>query len=282
MACQAMGLGAAAAIVYAGRRMHFHAIGLPLEGPADLDALLETCIPEADALGTWEGSEHLTWTDASGAGLAIRLREGGVDCITPFFLPADVSALRVGPSRWHVDPGCIDCSGVDVDVSPEGDTITRSSVQLTHPRVWRATLEERPTYALRLAAFAHELAFFEDEAALLASRSDEEPSFAPNAFLPLGMFKGPEAPLSDAAIAMFNGTVDAVETRTNAGGGSFLRLRVTSMAGALDVVASPEQVPSDVLPGQLAHVVGWLVGEPALPRPEAPRKKTGLLSRFFG
>lgn len=256
---------------------HFAAIGFTADDDTGLERLLSDALAAAQpdpALPP--AAPHLRWTDRSGASMAVHLSGAGeVDCITPFFEPANPARWRVRTTCPHPDAGCAHCGGADCDVldSTSGDLITRSTVQWLWFQPHQAWLGQARTFDLRVVAFAHRAAFYPDAAAFEAGQDswwpgisqrrmpDGQPmGFADDVFIPEGMF-GAGGGVGEAAVALLAGKVEAVTPLTNAlTGQTFLHVRLAGLPGPIDLVTdSPEGTPA---PGDIGVARAWLVGTP--------------------
>lgn len=245
---------------------HFGAIGLQLP---DEGALLKL----VDGLGNSlveelrQGKDrHLRWQDSSGASLAVHVEGESISCLTPFFVPAN------GLTRWRVrtasprdDSQCRHCGGADCDLlSDTGELLSRATVQWLVFAPYRKWLSTERIYDLEVLSFAHEVRVFESEAAFAADSHGL--NLATNAFLPIGMFQS-TTHLGTAAEVQFAGRITMAESLTNTRGGDFWHLRVETLPGALDVVASHNLVERQPRVGDFALAKGWLVGRPSIPPP---------------
>lgn len=259
---------------------HFDCIGLRApDGDSFVglvSALAESAVEDAPG--------HLRWTDPSGATIALHLGDGmTIDCVTPFFLPADepLSRWRVRADAPALDPGCEHCGGADFTIlDGAGEMVTRATVQLLHFVPFQPWLRETREFDLEVVAFAEWAAFFataEDFAQgqheawggshEIQPRAPESESLrlAEQCFLPLGMFAPEGAPMAERARALFSGQVTHVSTLTSsATKETFQRVRVDGLGGPLDVVLDPSGSRADPVPGAIALVRAWLVGRPAI------------------
>lgn len=272
---------------------HFACIGLGVGGEGDLESVVQPLFGKAvESAPPTREHHHLRWTDSSGAGIAFHLTSRSeLQCLAPCFVPPD------GGTRWRVhtsvptpDPGCVHCGGVECDVLGEDDSmVTRAAVQLMDFVPYREWLRTERTWELQVAAFAHEADFFQDEAAFNswqagrfggAKDDGSEPMrLAPCCFLPMGMF-GEPSDMGQRACSMMAGTVETCsEQRNTMTDGRYLRVRLRTLPGAVDVVMPMSMAKTGALPGSLAMVTAWFIGRPVEPPPPATR---GLLSRIFG
>ena len=131
--------------------------------------------------------------------------------------------------------------------------------------------------SLQVAAFAHELACYPDEAAYSAAQ-EREPRFAAGALIPSGLFA--RRGEVERAEAVFAGRVPRAEMRTNpASGVAFHALLVRTLGGVFDVVADPAVVTGEpVVGGGVVRCMAWLSGRviDREPRPSrSPRGRQG-------
>ncbi len=112
---------------------------------------------------------------------------------------------------------------------------------------------------VQIAAFAHELQSWPDEAAFSSAQGDAQIKYATESFIPSGLFVNEGD--SPAAYATFTGRVVRVESRANPfSGASFWWLRVRTLGGEVDVVADPSAVLGDLTPGGVVQGTFWLSG----------------------
>jgi hypothetical protein len=233
---------------------HFSAIGMPLSREAVL-AMLPLARPIDD------GPSSL-FVHASGGALAFHI-DGGLACVTPFFVAEGATPWHVSAAVPVLDADCVHCSGADCDLADaSGEMLTRATIQWLAFEQSRALFAEGRAFALEVVAFAHGASFcapadFEAVRAEVLSLP-----IAQTAFLPTGMF-GPASPVSARATSIFSGEVELV-CRCAGGAGEFSHVRVRSLPGAIDVVL---EGAVDAEPGQIALVEAWFVGRPLLPGP---------------
>lgn len=213
---------------------------------------------------------HLSWTDSSGASLALHLEGDQPVCLTPFFRPPE------GPARWRVtssaardEEACAHCGGADCDILANGKVVTRATLLWLNYRPFRSWLGAERTYDLEVVALARRVELYPDEAAFDES---SQPLFgghklAANFFLPYGMFNQEAGAIASANVAMAGRVVHA-ELRQNTRGGAFWWIRMVSMAGEVDVVAPPAALANPPQVGNIASVYASLVGRPLEAPPE--------------
>lgn len=115
-----------------------------------------------------------------------------------------------------------------------------------------------------LAAFSYHPELFEDEAAFARSQADHKLKYAPNFFIPSGMFFGkvggamPDDAKRPIAYADFAGTVLKAELRSNAGGKFWWALVKTYTGQTIDVVMDPRTIAQEPKPGWIVSGRFWL------------------------
>jgi hypothetical protein len=243
---------------------HFESLGFPSDR-SRVEALFEHAVTHALREDSFADGEHRVWRDASGAAIVVHTNtRGEVECAGPFFEADEPTLWRVRSHAPAIDPECIHCSGADCDLLDDtGELVTRATVQWRMFARSQRWLDQERTYSLRVVAFAHELELFADDQAFAASQQGTV-RYGAGSFIPVGMFGG--ATMAERACAMFAGRVShAVFRRNELGGELFAHLRIETLPGAVDVVASRRLVPELPVPGRSIAWVrhAWLVGEPA-------------------
>jgi hypothetical protein len=115
---------------------------------------------------------------------------------------------------------------------------------------------------VQIAAFAHQLAGYADEAAFEGRSSTSKHPLAAEAFIPSGLFL-PDGgiPNPPQAQAILSGHVLAVEERVNrVGGQRFWWAHVRTYRGEVDVVADPAIVQGTLAVGGIVEGSFWLSG----------------------
>ena len=113
-------------------------------------------------------------------------------------------------------------------------------------------------FNVQLTAFAHDLTLFASEAAYNESQGSE-PKLATISFFPTGTFVGEgETP---SAHAVFTGHIaDWALRRNPATQLDFYWLRVQTLGGVIDVVATPDMLENEPVAGGIAQGSFWLSG----------------------
>jgi hypothetical protein len=125
---------------------------------------------------------------------------------------------------------------------------------------------------VQLAAFAYELAAFADDTAFDKAQT-HEPRFAPESFIPTGLFTSSPAIAPTAvptAHAIAAGHVRRAERRSNVfTGKEFWWLVVQTLGGTIDVIADPGTVVGSPQLGGVVQGTFWLSGRIQNVSPEA-------------
>ncbi|MES2793285.1 MAG: hypothetical protein V4719_26985 [Planctomycetota bacterium] len=244
---------------------HFSTIGFPVSSPDDFH-LLAKSVAEIGQIRNCPGGCYIQWRGASGVELWVQLDESGrfLD-IQPHF--SGMAAMRVGVTKRLSRPTDTPLDGAwQAWADPiEDENPADGLFELTF---------EAPDFALQLdlqlpllataqlAAFAHEVTFFEDEAAFRAAPQVngrlEAQSFTP---APKRVREGGETE-PQTAEALICGHVMRVEMLTNELTGlSFYWLLVETAGGRVDLVIDPQLVPVELTAGGIVMAFCWLSGQ---------------------
>ncbi len=217
--------------------------------------------PAAEA----NGAPYAIWASSSGARLYFHLGNGGREVVglTPFFEGSSQTVVK--PVEPIKRPGETAYEGALVAwiVSPD-DGSDLYPVVFDIPNFADVAGHVLPEKAMaRITAFAHQVRAFPSAEAYTAAQPDE-PKFAPQSFVPIGMFaaaaEGDNAnpPSSNA---LFSGTVLGVSSKSNeATGQSFVSMTVATLSATFDVVADPAAIEGDIIPGGTIEVTCGLFG----------------------
>lgn len=234
---------------------HFSALGIPF---GDEDEYLQGVQRIADAAGAPEelpeGRLLYGWRDDSGAAadVLVSVAEGqlSLECVTP--LLTATARQQVTVAGLHPDE-CPGCTVVKVELNDTDGQMAYPMI--VSPARMPAIATEladnlgRPRTA-RIGLLAEELDVYADAAAFNAA--GEEPRFAPESFVPMGMF-GDAQPR-----VLCNGVVAAQQTRRNSlFGNEFGVLRVRSLAADYDIAYDLSEHPGPVAAGMIVSVTGW-------------------------
>ncbi len=242
---------------------HLSSIGFALRSKEEFLALANEVAAESEAIEV-PGGYYLCWTSSSGAQLWLQVdEENDLVGLNPHFFGE--SRLRVGLTYRIERPGGSQFDGAfNAWADPHGDEPASG----IYPFVFDAPdfqchsgLQLPSIAEAQIVAFAHELSVFRSEAEYLASQP-EDCKFASRSFIPSGLF-GPDVDAVNPpeAHGIFTGHILDVEMRTNElSNRPFQWILVDTLGGQFDVVADPELVEVQPIPGGLLHGSFWLSG----------------------
>ncbi len=136
---------------------------------------------------------------------------------------------------------------------------------------------------VQVAAFAHEIALFENEAAFYASHTEDSLKMGAESFIPSGLFGDREG--KTKALGLFVGKILAAEQKTNSlTQESYWWALVQTLGGQFDVVIDPELLEGPPVVGGLLQGSFWLSGRilPDSPPQDPAQAKKGFWSKLFG
>src|SRR5215468_3189824 len=193
---------------------HFSTIGLPVASAEDMNALANRVGPLAEPLAAPNGV-YFRWSDPSGAEIWLQVNANNeVIGMNPHY--AGRSAVRVGLTARLPSAGPSELDGSFHGwADPAGDAPDTGCYPFVFDAPDYRLHEELSLPAqkeVQIAAFAHEIAAFETEAAYEAS----EPELASQSFIPSGLFTPAGAStVPPQARAIFAGHVLAADKKTN-------------------------------------------------------------------
>lgn len=266
---------------------HFSTIGMPVSSMEDINNLAKAVALQTKQLPSVDGT-YLQWRSACGAELWLQIdvnREYAG--INPHFhgparmrvgltayMPSETPSVLDGSFHGWSEPAKQEDSEEMSGTYPFVFDAPDSSVHrnLTLPKI----------VDVQIAAFAHEIALFENEAAFYASHTEDSLKMSSESFIPSGLFGEREG---TKALGLFVGKILAVEHKTNSlTQVSYWWVLVQTLGGQFDVVIDPALLDSPPVVGGLVQGSFWLSGrilaETPLPNP-APEKK-GFWSKLFG
>jgi len=217
----------------------------------------------ATPLNTKRGT-YLHWCDPSGAELWLQVdRNGELIGMNPHFsgqatMPVGLQS-RTDDTDHPLDGSFHAWANPAEGSSEDGDYpfLFDSPDAMTH-----LDLLVPSQATVQLAAFAHEVTFFDSEEAFDESQRDQEVKFAASSFIPSGLFspegEGSEAP---SAMAIFTGAVLAAEKKVNAmSGNHFYWALVDTLGGRFDVVIDRTLAECAPPVGGILSGSFWLTG----------------------
>jgi len=241
---------------------HFSMIGLPVASEEEMGALANRVGPLAERLAAPSGA-YYRWSDPSGAELWLQENANNeLIGMNPHY--AGRSAVRVGLTARLPSSGPSELDGSFHGwADPAGDAPDSGCYPFVFDAPDYRLHDELSLPALKevqIAAFAHEIAAFESEAAYEASQTDD-PMFASQSFIPSGLFASADDSTVPLARATFVGHVLAADEKINAlTGHAFYWALVETFGGAYDVVIDPELLPGVPAVGGVISGSFWLSG----------------------
>ncbi len=243
---------------------HFSAIGFEVQSVEDLVALAKQVAPQAQVVPVKAG-RYLRWVGASGEELWLQAdKTGAVIGMNPHF--GGKSSVRVRLQARVVREGF-----TSLDGSFEGwaDPVQDRPESGAYPFVFDAPDDatyialQLPTIAeVQVAAFAHEISCYDTPEAFRASQEDRQVKFAPQSFIPSGMFQPDSpAPAPPVATAIITGHVIEAEARKNSlTGRPFFWALVDTLGGKYDVVIDQSLLERAPPEGGVLSGSFWLSG----------------------
>lgn len=266
---------------------HFSTVGMPVSSMEDINELAKAVAVQTKQLPSVDGT-YLQWRSACGAELWLQLDQHREFAgINPHF--HGPARMRVALTEYlaSTTPSALDGSfhgWSEPTESTDGGEMTGN-----YPFVFDAPdASVHRNQALpkvvdvQIAAFAHEVALFENEKAFFASQTEDGLKMASESFIPSGLFGERDG---TKALGLFVGKILAVEHKTNSlTQMSYWWVLVQSLGGQFDVVIDPELVDRPPVVGGLVQGSFWLSGRiilQASPPNPAPTKQ-GFWGKLFG
>ncbi len=266
---------------------HLSTIGFSVDTDQEFVDLAERGMEEGEEIPVGR-KRYVRWADPSGAELWVQVNwlEMVIGMVPHF---SGTSEVRVGLTEALREPDDSPLDGAfhawaDPDPESPGTGLYPFVFDCPDAASYGKVALPSPARA-QIAAFAHEIEVFADEASFEAGQDPEMP-MASRSFIPIGLFSGEgedeedeedEAP--PKASALLSGHVRRSEERRNGlTGHRFLWAEVETLGGILDVVADRELLPSGIPEGGLVQGVFWLSGR-LVQYEKAP---PSLLRRLFG
>ncbi len=246
--------------------IHFDTVGFSVAGYDEFGQLVSAAYDRAasvDAVVDHTSGWTATYRDPSGALLTIHSTGHEIVCIQPSF----DSDLRI---RWRPltvvpDESCAFCDVVSAEFLASNDEmIYPFAMHIESIGANRALIPFAEPAEARLAGLCESGEVWPDENAFYGAqdarmdKGGRAVRFGSQMFVPSGMFgSGPMT-----AHALVHGIVVSVEERQNElGGGSFRVARLDTYGGQIDTCWAPGQ-GDGLVPGAVAKVSLWLIGDP--------------------
>ncbi len=239
---------------------HFRTVGFTLER-GELSSLLQRALEGGRSIAAPHG-DYRVWTPGAGAELWVsmyRLPDGRREL-------AGMNPHFAGGARMNVIVEAIERNAefvlegeIYAWASPGGDEHALYPFSASVPD-YDASLagRELPFRAiLELAGFAHDVGWWPDEAAYLASLREQEAGFAATSFVPTGLFGNNTGRARSQGVV--TGNVLSAEIRFNTvTERTFWCFRLATYGGEIDVVAAPEVVSGEPGVGGVLRAACWL------------------------
>jgi hypothetical protein len=249
---------------------NFSTIGLPVTSTEDLSALADQMGPVAQRFVAPNG-EYFRWSDPSGAEVWLQVNaDNQLVGMNPHYVGR--SAVAVGLTARLASAGPSELDGSFHGwADPTGDAPDSGCYPFVFDAPDYRLHEELALPArkeVQIAAFAHEIAAFETEAAYEASQTDDV-KYASRSFIPSGLFaSSSESVAPPRARAIFSGHVLASDEKINElTGRAFYWALVETYGGAYDVVIDPDLLPGVPVVGGVISGSFWLSGRIIVPYP---------------
>ncbi len=281
-----------------------YAIGFRPDDGQQLFTLLSLAAEKSRlVMGKLKGMEHRLWVDPSGAGLAVHMKHGKVEAMTPWFesdtvWPAQVTALLTDQVTVH-------WSGIEATVPAPGGARSGVAIHIKDISAWRQVLVPGFKCPLQMAVIGEDVQIFPTEEEFRAAqrefwgKNERGESFdpPPSFILPTGKLltektpegkadkdRGDSTGLVETATALLAGRITHTEHRENGlTRKSFRVLRAEIEGLDTEIAYWKTRDGREPEPGQIALVHAWLAGTPVNSPPPPPEKVTGgLLARWFG
>lgn len=237
---------------------HLSDIGFPVRGTGDIEELVQRATEEGGL-----SEPYIRWAPGQGVELWLQVTpEGEVVGFNPHF--AGAGRMRIGgvqlisSEEFPLD-GCIHGWADPEDEEAESGLfpLVIDIPDFEHVRGRIATGE---AVTVQVAAFAHELSCYASDEAFDAAQ-EQGFKWAPEAFMPMGLFGPDGEDVPPRAEALLSGHVRQAELRTNpVTGEPFHCLSVQTLGGVVDVVADPSVVDGAPVVGGVVQGTFWLSG----------------------
>ncbi len=264
----------------------FETIGFSVRSPEEFEHVAAEAIETGEHIRSRRGY-YVRWAPGAGAELWIHVNRRGeiVGCDPHFAGPA---RLRVRVTELRFDrrsplTGSLHCWSEPEDDDSEGG-LYPFVADVPGFDLIRDRLVCPLIVTLQVAAFPRELHCFADDDEFDAHQPTEH-KLAPEAFLSAGLIDealghGSKALPGSPATAVFAGHVQQAEMRTNPATGNPLHcMSVRTYGGTFDVVASPDMVRKELVPGGVVYGLFWLS---ALVASDLPPPRRWSLRRLLG
>lgn len=237
---------------------HYRALGFEVSSEEQFGELLDRVANNSDEIEI-EGGRMFCWSPVDSAQIWLFVdNDWNFRGCSPHF--AGSSRVPLGLTEMRPTPDFWEGSAYGWVNPPSGATNSGDYPLLFQiPDFYTSNFTLRPPVRVeaQIAAFAHELEFFADEAQFAASQTGET-KFAAQFFIPSGLFSGENEVQPDA---LFAGIIRSHERLVNpAYRIPFHHFEVETLGGTFDVVAEDELVSTSPQIGGILHGSFWMSG----------------------
>jgi hypothetical protein len=242
---------------------HLGALGIGSSSPEERIDQVRKILKASKPYSRREDSMTLRWRDASGAELWIYVdHTGAMKSVQPHFaggprIRMELQAILERPEISPYDGGflCLTQEGGSNPTLGGGFPVVFDAPDF--PDVREAILTSK--HHVELAGFVVELNLYETEEAFREAQPELKPLAVP-AFIPAGMVSQMEGATPTAHALMVGRVVEARLVTNELTGLEFLRIRMETPAGPMDLALDPAMVPELPPPGHILQVGAWLSG----------------------
>lgn len=242
----------------------FSAIGFRVTSGEELSALASRVAGEAETIRV-KGGEYLKWAPPSGEQLWMQVTpKGDAMGMNPHF--AGKSSVRVAIEARITRQAHTPLDGTFLGwANPPSGAATGGDYPFAFDCPNAAAYQHLAlpaTVEAQVAAFAQKVSVYDSEDAYNAAQAAEGLSFAPQSFIPSGLFSPAGEPVNPPeAHSLFSGHVLEAEARQNwITGTTFWWALVETLGGTFDVVIDPELLTNEPRPGNVLTGWFWLSG----------------------
>jgi hypothetical protein len=242
---------------------HLAALGIGSSSAEERQAQVRKILKESNPHSQREDSMTLRWIDPSGAELWIYVDETGtMKSVQPHFsggskIMLEIQAIIERPEISPYDGGFLALTQEGGSNPSLGGGFPVVFDSPDFPDVKDAFLTAR--HDVELAGFVVELNTYETEDAFREAQPDLKPLGIPS-FLPAGMVARSEGQEPTAHALLVGRVVESEKVENQLTGRPFIRLRIETPAGPLDLLVDPammEDLPKDE---DIVQVGAWLSG----------------------
>ncbi|MFC1574507.1 hypothetical protein ACFL3Z_00315 [Gemmatimonadota bacterium] len=242
---------------------HLAALGIGSSSEEERQEQVRRILKEAVPHSQREDSMTLRWTDPSGAQLWIYVdSSGAMKSVQPHFaggprMHLEVQAVVERPEISPFDGGFVCLTQVGGSNPSLGGGFPVIFDAPDFPDVKDAFLTAK--HDVELAGFAVELNLYATEEEFREAQPDLEPLDIPG-FIPAGMIGQMEGEPPSAHALVVSRVLEAEAVTNQLTNRAFIRLRVETPAGPLDMAVDPGLVEELPDPGHILQVGAWLSG----------------------